>query len=35
MAEVATQDWAKLSNDLERLLKLRSFVFGMKRACDS
>ena len=30
MAEVATQDWAKLSNDLERLLKLRSFVFGMK-----
>src|SRR5260370_30323437 len=25
-----TKDWAKLSNDLERLLKLRSFVFGMK-----
>src|SRR5712692_7743404 len=25
-----TEDWAKLSADLERLLKLRSFVFGMK-----
>src|SRR5215472_15450321 len=25
-----SQDWQKLSNDLERLLKLRSFVFGMK-----
>src|SRR5260370_708327 len=25
-----TEDWTKLSNDLERLLKLRSFVFGMK-----
>ena len=24
------EDWTKLSNDLERLLKLRSFVFGMK-----
>jgi len=23
-------DWAKLSGDLERLLKLRSFVFAMK-----
>ena len=23
-------DWSKLSADLERLLKLRSFVFGMK-----
>src|SRR5438552_18135115 len=23
-------DWTKLSGDLERLLKLRSFVFGMK-----
>ena len=25
-----TQDWNKLNADLERLLKLRSFVFGMK-----
>src|SRR5713226_6653978 len=25
-----TEDWTKLSADLERLLKLRSFVFGMK-----
>src|SRR5579864_3248617 len=25
-----TEDWAKLSGDLERLLKLRSLVFGMK-----
>ena len=25
-----TEDWAKVSADLERLLKLRSFVFGMK-----
>ena len=25
-----TEDWTKLSNDLDRLLKLRSFVFGMK-----
>ncbi len=25
-----TEDWAKISADLERLLKLRSFVFGMK-----
>jgi uncharacterized protein (DUF169 family) len=25
-----TEDWTKISNDLERLLKLRSFVFGMK-----
>src|ERR1700676_3343306 len=25
-----TQDWAKLTADLERLLKLRSFVFAMK-----
>ena len=25
-----TEDWTKLSHDLERLLKLRSFVFGMK-----
>src|SRR5665213_1382024 len=25
-----TQDWTKINNDLERLLKLRSFVFGMK-----
>src|SRR6195256_6645481 len=24
------EDWPKLSADLERLLKLRSFVFGMK-----
>ena len=24
------EDWARLSGDLERLLKLRSFVFGMK-----
>src|SRR5712692_6420846 len=24
-----SEDWTKLSNDLERLLKLRSFVFGM------
>ena len=31
MTEVSnTQDWAKLSADLERLLKLRSFVFAMK-----
>ena len=27
---VKTQDWAKLTADLERLLKLRSFVFAMK-----
>src|ERR1051326_2394150 len=26
----AMTDWAKLSGDLERLLKLRSFVFAMK-----
>ena len=25
-----TEDWAKISADLERLLKLRSFVFGMR-----
>jgi uncharacterized protein (DUF169 family) len=25
-----TEDWTKLAADLERLLKLRSFVFGMK-----
>jgi uncharacterized protein (DUF169 family) len=25
-----SEDWGKLSADLERLLKLRSFVFGMK-----
>src|ERR1700720_4307632 len=25
-----TVDWARLSSDLERFLKLRSFVFGMK-----
>src|ERR1051326_2464052 len=25
-----TQDWTKISADLERLLRLRSFVFGMK-----
>src|ERR1700736_2284175 len=25
-----TEDWAKISAALERLLKLRSFVFGMK-----
>ena len=25
-----TQDWTKISGDLERLLKLRSFVFAMK-----
>src|SRR5258708_13320755 len=25
-----TQDWTKISADLERLLKLRSFVFAMK-----
>ena len=25
-----SQDWVKLSGDLERLLRLRSFVFGMK-----
>ncbi|MBV9825770.1 MAG: DUF169 domain-containing protein [Alphaproteobacteria bacterium] len=25
-----TEDWTRISNDLERLLKLRSFVFGMK-----
>src|SRR5438093_13006807 len=25
-----TEDWTRLSNDLERLLKLRSLVFGMK-----
>ena len=25
-----TEDWGKISADLERLLKLRSFVFGMK-----
>src|SRR5260370_16824444 len=25
-----TEDWTKLSNDLERVLKLRAFVFGMK-----
>ena len=31
MTEVSqTQDWAKLTADLERLLKLRSFVFAMK-----
>ena len=24
------QDWTKLTTDLERLLKLRSFVFAMK-----
>jgi uncharacterized protein (DUF169 family) len=28
--QAMTEDWTKLSNDLERLLKLRSFVFGMK-----
>src|SRR5437763_13768795 len=28
--DAMTEDWTKLSNDLERLLKLRSFVFGMK-----
>src|SRR3954466_3253829 len=28
--ELMTEDWAKISADLERLLKLRSFVFGMK-----
>src|SRR5260221_13682254 len=27
---VMTQDWTKISGDLERLLKLRSFVFAMK-----
>ncbi len=27
---VGTQDWAKITADLERLLKLRSFVFAMK-----
>src|SRR5205814_7115271 len=26
----AMTDWTKLAGDLERLLKLRSFVFGMK-----
>src|SRR5258708_15392279 len=26
-----TEDWTKLSNDVERLLKLRSHVLGMKR----
>ena len=25
-----TEDWAKITADLERLLKLRSFVFAMK-----
>src|SRR5271169_3075016 len=25
-----SEDWTKISGDLERLLKLRSFVFGMK-----
>src|SRR3954469_7335027 len=25
-----TEDWTKINDDLERLLKLRSFVFGMK-----
>src|SRR3954451_19772034 len=25
-----TEDWAKISGDVERLLKLRSLVFGMK-----
>ena len=25
-----TEDWGKISADLERLLRLRSFVFGMK-----
>jgi uncharacterized protein (DUF169 family) len=29
-AENETQDWTKISTDLERLLKLRSFVFAMK-----
>src|SRR4051812_27355674 len=28
--EAMTEDWGKISADLERLLKLRSFVFGMK-----
>ena len=28
--ELMTEDWGKISADLERLLKLRSFVFGMK-----
>jgi uncharacterized protein (DUF169 family) len=30
MTEAATQDWGKITADLERLLKLRSFVFAMK-----
>src|SRR3954469_10628870 len=28
--ELMTEDWVKISAELERLLKLRSFVFGMK-----
>src|SRR5207302_9017484 len=28
--EPMTEDWTKISADLERLLKLRSFVFAMK-----
>jgi uncharacterized protein (DUF169 family) len=28
--DAMSEDWAKLTADLERLLKLRSFVFGMK-----
>src|SRR4029079_7357923 len=28
--QAMAEDWTKLPNDLERLLKLRSFVFGMK-----
>ncbi len=30
-----SEDWTKISSDLERLLKLRTFVFGMKLYEDS